>query len=258
MIRLFVATAYFSFLALFHWLQPAPYIVYRALFPLAQLTFFVLIGTYGGSQPLTFYLVGNVIGAATLTAFGVSQAVADERQQGTLSYLLATPAARVPIFFGRAALHVADGMVNMVAALSIAILLFGLRIPVEGVLGMTAAMLAAVVAICGVGLLLGAVAYVVLDTAVLANFAMFVILLLSGANVPLSELPGAVAAVSQAIPLTRTIEAARLYADGAPFVAGLGLLLGDVAIGAAYGVAGYIVFGRLETLARRNGRLEGV
>src|SRR3989442_246299 len=256
--RLFTVTAYYSFLALFHWLQPMPYLIYRLLFPLAQLAFFALSGTYGGSQPLSFYLVGNTIGTATLSAFGVSQAVADERQQGTLSYLLAAPAPRVPIFFGRAALHVVDGMLNMLAATVIAVVVFGLRVPAEGILGLVAAMLVATTAICGVGLLLGAVAYIVLDTAVLANFAMFIILLLSGANVPLGELPGAVAALAQAIPLTRSVAAARLYAGGAPFDSGVGLLVGDLALGAVYGVAGYLVFNWLETRARRDGRLEGV
>src|SRR5437870_11911332 len=167
--RLFGVTAYYSFRAMFHWLSPGPYLVYRALFPLAQLAFFALIGAYGGSQPLTFYLVGNTVGPATLTAFGVSQAVADERQQGTLSYLLAAPAPRVPIFFGRAALHVADGMLNMLAATAIAVIAFGLRVPVEGILGVVSAMLVATLAICGLGLFLGALAYIVLDAAILAN-----------------------------------------------------------------------------------------
>src|SRR2546430_820222 len=152
--RLFGVTAYYSFRALFHWLSPMTYLVYRALFPLSQLAFFALIGTYGGSQPLAFYLVGNTIGTATLTAFGVSQAVGDERQQGTLSYLLAAPA--------------------------------------------------------------------------------------------------------QVIPLPRSVAAGRLYAAGASFDAGLGLLLGDLALGAVYGVAGFLVFNWLETRARREGRLEGV
>ncbi len=223
--RLFAVTAYYTFRALFHWLQPMPYLMFRALFPLAQLTFFALVGTYGGSQPLSFYVVGNAIGTATATAFGVSQAVGDERQQGTLSYLLAAPA---------------------------------LRVPVEGIFGVICAMLVATLAICGVGLLLGALAYIVLDTAILANFAMFIILLLSGANVPLDELPGVVAAISQGIPLTRSVAAARLYAGGAPLDAGLGLLLGDLALGAIYGIAGFVVFNWLETRARREGRLEGV
>jgi len=256
--RLFTVTAFYSFRALFRWLSPMPYLCFRALFPLAQLGFFALIGTYGGGQPLSFYLVGNAIGTATLTAFGVSQAVADERQQGTLSYLLAAPAPRVPIFFGRAALHVADGMINMIAALAIAVMVFGLRVPVDGIVGVVVAMLVATIAICGVGLLLGAVAYIVLDTAVLANFAMFIILLLSGANVPLAELPGVVAAIAQGIPLTRSVAAARLYVGGASFDAGIVLLLGDLALGAVYGIAGFVVFNWLETRARREGRLEGV
>ncbi len=40
--------------------------------------------------------------------------------------------------------------------------------------------------------------------------------------------------------------------------AGIGLLLGDLAVGAAYGIAGYLVFTWLEAQARRHGRLEGV
>src|SRR5881296_360787 len=228
--RLFGVTAFYSFRALFHWLSPMPYLVYRALFPLTQLAFFALIGAYGGSQPLAFYLVGNTVGTATLTAFGVSQAVADERQQGTLSYLLAAPAPRVPIFFGRAALHVADGMLNMLAATAIAVILFGLRVPVEGIVGLVITMLVATIAICGVGLLLGAVAYIVLD----------------------------IAALAQVIPLTRSVAAGRLYAAGASLDAGLSLLVGDLALGAVYGVAGYLVFNWLEMRARREGRLEGV
>ena len=75
---------------------------------------------------------------------------------------------------------------------------------------------------------------------------------------PLGELPGPVAALAQLIPLTRSVAAGRLYAAGASFDAGLGLLVGDLALGAVYGVAGYFVFNWLETRARREGRLEGV
>jgi len=85
-----------------------------------------------------------------------------------------------------------------------------------------------------------------------------VILLLSGANVPLSELPGFAAAAGEAMPLTRSIAAARLYAGGAPLEAGLGLLAGDLLVGAVYAVAGYALFTWLESTARRRGRLEGV
>jgi len=256
--RLFFVTADYTFRGMFHWLRPVPYVVNRLLFPLVQLVFFALVGQYGGSQSLSFYLVGNAIGVATLSTFGVSQAVADERWQGTLSYLLGSPAPRVPVFFGRAAYHVVDGMLNMAAAFALAVLVFGLRLPLEGLTGLVLSMLVATVALCGVGLLLGALAYIFLDAILLANWAMFILLLLTGMNIPLSELPGFAAAIGEALPLTRSIAAARLYAAGAPLDAGLGLLAGDLAIGAAYAVAGYFVFGWLETRSRIQGRLEGV
>ncbi|HLZ47014.1 MAG TPA: ABC transporter permease [Candidatus Limnocylindria bacterium] len=256
--RLFFVTADYTFRAMFHWLRPVPYVINRLLFPLVQLVFFALIGQYGGSQSMSFYLVGNAIGVATLSTFGVSQAVADERWQGTLSYLLGSPAPRVPVFFGRAAYHVVDGMLNMAAAFALAVVVFGLRLPIEGLAGLVLSMLVATIALCGVGLLLGALAYIFLDAILLANWAMFILLLLTGMNVPLSELPGFASAIGEALPLTRSIAAARLYAAGAPIDAGLGLLAGDLAIGAAYAVAGYVVFGWLELRSRIDGRLEGV
>ncbi len=251
-------TAWYTFLALFHWLRPMSYVTNRVLFPLVQLGFFSLLGQYGGSQPMSFYLVGNSIGVAASAAFGVAGAVGDERQLGTLSYILASPAPRVPVFFGRAALHIVDGMINMTAAFVFAILVFGLRIEAGGLAGLALSMLVGTIAVCGVGLLLGSLAFILLDAVVLANWAMFILLLLTGMNVPLAELPGFAAAIGQALPLTRSIAAARLYAAGAPVDAGLGLLAGDLAIGAVYAVAGYMLFTWLELQARRQGRLEGV
>ncbi|MHB8631976.1 MAG: ABC transporter permease [Candidatus Limnocylindria bacterium] len=256
--RLFFVTAHYTFRAAFHWLRPVPYVVNRLLFPLVQLTFFALVGQYGGSQSLSFYLVGNAIGVATLSCFGVAQAVASERWQGTLSYILAAPAPRVPIFFGRAAYHVVDGMLNMAAAFALAMLVFGLRLPLDGLAGLVLSMLVATLAICGVGLLLGSLAYIVLDAVLLANWAMFILLLLTGMNVPLTELPPFAAAIGEALPLTRSIAAARLYVAGAPLEAGLGLLAADLAIGVVYAVAGYVLFSWLELQARRQGRLEGI
>ncbi|HEX9495270.1 MAG TPA: ABC transporter permease [Candidatus Limnocylindria bacterium] len=258
MIRLFSVTAWYTFLGLYHWMRPLPYLVNRFLFPLVQLAFFALLGMYGGSQPMSFYLVGNSIGVAASVIFGVAGAIGDERRLGTLSYILATPAPRVPVFFGRAALHLVDGVINMAVAFAFAMLVFGLRIDLAGLAGLFAAMLVGTIAVCGVGLLLGSVALVLLDAVILANWAMFILLMLTGMNIPLNELPGFAAAIAEVLPLTRSIAAARLYAAGAPIDAGLGLLAGDLALGAIYAIAGYAVFTWLETQARRQGRLEGV
>ena len=108
------------------------------------------------------------------------------------------------------------------------------------------------------GRLLGGLAYLVLDAAILGNVMIFTLLLLSGANVPLEEFPYIVGLIGQALPLTRSIEAAPLLAAGGVLGSAAPLLLGDLAVGLAYGAIGIVLFGWLEKQARRRGSLEEV
>ena len=107
-------------------------------------------------------------------------------------------------------------------------------------------------------LLLGAVAYVMLDAGVLGNILIFMILLVSGANIPLSELPSALLFLGEALPLTRSIEAARTLAAGGEITASLPLLLQDLAIGLGYAIVGFFLFSWIEVVARRRGTLESL
>ncbi len=256
--RVFLSTSIFAYRALFRWLTPEQYLFQKTLFLLVQLSFFALVGIFAGAQPLAFYLVGNAMVIAFRPLFAVSMAITEERAQGTLPYLLASPANRVLLFFGRATIHVFDGAIDVVLALAFAMLVFGLELPVSGLPGLALAVLVASYGGVGLGFFLGAAAYLVLDSLFLANTAMFVMLLVTGANIPLADLPAPLAAIGQAIPLTRTIEASRLYASGADFLVGLPLLLTDLVLATAWSVAGLILFSWIETQARRRGTLEGV
>ena len=73
-----------------------------------------------------------------------------------------------------------------------------------------------------------------------------------------AEFPPFVGLIGRALPLTRSIEAARLLAAGGSLGAAAPLLLGDLAVGVAYGTIGITMFGWLEKQARRRGTLEGV
>lgn len=256
--RVFAASAYYSYRALFRWLTPEAYVFQKMLFPIVQLSFFALAGVFGGGQPLAFYLIGNAMAVAFRPMFAVTTAIADERAQGTLPYLLASPANRVVLFFARSALQTVDGVFDIIFAFAFAIVVFGLELPVSTWPGVFAAVAVASLAACGIGFFLGSLSYLVLDALFLANLAMFALLLLTGANVPLVDLPAFAAAIGQALPLTRSIAAARLYASGAPFAEGVPLLLGDLAIGVAWALAALALFTWIEAQARRRGTFEGV
>ena len=254
--RVFFASAYYGYKGLFFWETPTVYLTQRLLLPLTGMAFFSLIGLFGGSQPLEFYLIGNAMVIASLSGFTIGTVITAERHLGTLIYLIGSPANRVALFFGRAAVHVAESAVFVVVGFIWAILVFGLELPLSSWPGILLTIGVGTLAVSGLGLLLGAVAYLVLDSAVLGNVMIFMILLVSGANIPLSELPPTLTFLGEAIPLTRSIEAARALAAGGEITASLPLLLKDLAIGLGYAFVGFFLFSWIEVVARRRGTLE--
>ncbi len=256
-LRLFVVSSVFTYRALFHWLNPASYLAEKIGFPVIQMTFFALLGRYGAAQPLDFYLVGNALLVAYQAMFTVASAVSDERWQGTLPYVVCSPANRAVVFFGRGAGHAVDGMLTVVVAFAFAALAFGLDLSRTDLLGLALVIAVATFSASAFGLFLGALAYVVLDANFVANLAMFVLLLVTGANVPLSDLPGFLRPISEVVPLTRSVAAARVLTGGGALSDVLPLIAMDVAVGAAWAVGGLVLFDWLERQARRRGTLEG-
>ena len=256
--RVFLAAAYYSYRGVFAWMTPMMYLAQKVMIPLGQVAFFSLIGAFGGSQPLDFYLLGNAMAIAGAGGVWIAFAVSEERGLGTLIYLIGSPANRVALFFGRAAVHVVDALLHVLMAFAWAMLVFGLDLPPSTWGGIGLAIVVGTVAVGGLGLLVGAVAYLVLDAGVLGNSITFLLLLLSGANIPLSELPPWLALLGRTLPLTRSIEAARILAAGGDRATAAPLLIADLAIGLAYALAGFVLVHWIEIQARRRGTLENV
>jgi ABC-2 type transport system permease protein len=94
------------------------------------------------------------------------------------------------------------------------------------------------------------------EVAVLSNVIFGVLLVFCGVNVAVSDLPGWMQPISNALPLTHGIEAARRLADGAAVGGVAGLLGVELAIGAAYMALGYGMLRFFETMSRRHATLD--
>jgi len=78
-----------------------------------------------------------------------------------------------------------------------------------------------------------------------------------GANIPVSSLPVWVQKISFVLPLTRGMLAARALADGSTVqsVSSLWVIM-KMVVGLACAAAGYLLFRRFETQAKKRGTLE--
>jgi ABC-2 type transport system permease protein len=256
-LRVFVSGAWYAYIALFHWTQPANYVVAKIIAPFTLLLFLVFLGTSAtGRDSAEFYMVGN---ALQLTAFngifGVTMTVGRERNEGTLIYLIGSPANRLAVFLGRVFFNVLDGVLGVLMGFAWGALL-GLDLSAANLPVLALTIVIATLSTCGLGLLMGSISLTALNVMFVNNAVFFLLLIFSGANLPLERMPAWMRAVSSGLPLTRGIQSARLLVGGAPLVEVWPLLAGEALVGLIYATGGFFLFRWLEFYGRRAGTLE--
>src|SRR5215213_9046967 len=259
-LRLFWQGAVLSYIALFHWMRPIQYMASKILMPLAQMFFFVFLGTFATSADNTgFYIVGNALQIAAVSGiYGMTMSIGGDRDSGTLGYILGTPANRLVVFMGRAFMNILDGALGVVIAFFWGVILMGLDLSHTSIpaLALTILITTTTISTCGLGLLMGCLSLITVNVMFVNNFVYFLLLIFSGANIRLNELPAWVQALSSVLPLTRGISAARLLVQGASLVEVMPLLLGELAVGLVYALLGYLLFAVFEVEAKKRGTLE--
>ncbi len=257
-LRLFWQGALLSYIALFHWMRPIQYMASKILMPLAQMFFFVYLGTYAtGAGNAAYYIVGNALQIAAVSGiYGMTMSIGGDRDSGTLAYIFGTPANRLVVFMGRAFMNIMDGALGVVIAFTWGVILMGLDLSHTNIGALALTILITTISTCGLGLLLGCLALITVNVMFVNNFVYFLLLIFSGANVQLDQMPAWVQFISSVLPLTRGISAARLLVHGASLGNVTALLLGELGIGIIYGILGYLLFAVFEVVAKRRGTLE--
>jgi ABC-2 type transport system permease protein len=255
--RVFFFGGLISYRALFGWLSPWVFIPTLVIAPIFQILLFVYIGRSARLGSDEFYVIGNAIQYASIPClFAMTQTIAGERYQQTLPFILITPAKRLPLFLGRALPVVANG--SLVAALALVLggSIVGVDLPASTWAQVALAAVVSAASCTGLGLVNAACGFLARNTAVFSNIVFGILLVSTGANVPLHELPGWLSTMAQGLPMTHGIEATRRLAGGAGLADVAGLLAAEAVVGLAYGAAGYALIRALERQSRRHATLE--
>ena len=257
-IKIFFQGAYFSYVALFHWLSPMVYLASKVLAPLTTMIFFVFIGSYAsGSNSASFYVIGNaLIFTASSGIFGVTMSIGGERWTGTLPYLFGTPANRMAMFVGRSLMHIFDGMLGVFIGLAWGILLFGLDLSQADPGALFVIIFVTTFSTAALGLLMGCLSLITRNVMLVNNTVYFLLLIFSGANLPIDSLPAWMQMVSRFLPLTRGVASARAVIDGGKLSQVINLLKEEALIGVGFILVGYLMFRTFELEAKKRGTLE--
>jgi ABC-2 type transport system permease protein len=256
--RLFLQGALLSYVALFRWLRPATYLASKVIMPLNQILFFTFLGISAqGRESASFFLIGNAMQVTAISGiYGVTMSVGTDRWEGTLSYLFGTPANRLFLFLGRAFFHILDGMLGVVMGLTWGVLLLGLDLSKTDPAALGLTILITTLSTAGLGMIMGCLSLITRNVFFVNNTVYFLLLLLSGANIRVESLPGVLPSISQILPLTRGIAAARRIISGADLGMVGNLLAAEFGLALIYIALGYVLFLWFETQAKARGTLE--
>jgi ABC-2 type transport system permease protein len=265
-LRIFFSSAIFSFRAQFAWLNPTMWLTMKFVLSVSQMAFFVFVGLFAqreipvqGGITISFIAIGNALQSVSWnTVFSVINITGHDKWDGTLALMLATPASRLPLFVGRAMIHVLDGLLSVAIAFFFAAFLFGVDFGQTNVLALSVTVLLTAFTMTGFGLLIGGFCFYFRNPMVFANIFTFLLLIFCGVNFEVQQLPSQIQFISYAFPLTYGITAARSAIKGANIFEIAPDLGRQIIVGLVSMMLGYLFFQAFERSARKSGKMEAL
>lgn len=240
-----------SYRALFVWLRPGLFVATLLATPAMQISFFALLGPSLTTLPVEHFVIGNAIqGCAIASTFGMSQMLERERVHQTLPWLILTPAARPAIYLGRMLPNIVNGLGVATFGICFGAVVLNARLPLSAAPRLGVALLAGALSCTALGVVVGGVGLVVRDTQSLTSALYLLLLVVSGANVPIDALPAPLQWLSGMLPLRGSIDAARSAAGLAPAELWAPALGEELLVALVYAIVGYAAISLFERLSR--------
>ncbi len=257
--RVFKGSVQFGRKGTIMWDSYEMWIMQIFVLPPAQMAFFFFLATFvaHSSAEAQFTVIGNAVQSMSFAAvFSVANITSQDKWQGTLQNLIVTPANRMALFVGRASFQILMSAVITAAAFVYADFVFGVSFAQTNFVSLAIAIVLTSATMISFGLLISSVGLYMRTAMIVANVFLFLTMLVSGVNFPISNLPVWLQPVGWAIPMTYGVEAARQAITGSSVVSLLPLYLEELVDGIAVLFIGYFLLKGFEHLARSSGRLE--
>lgn len=221
----------------------------------AQVLFFTAMGLLvGGRDFVLFAFVGNVAAMAALMPLGTGPDTAWERGLGTLPLLVAAPKSMLPVFGGRSAFYIVQGLVE-------SSLIFAILAPFLGWSGnwwwLPLGLLVISLGAYGLGLFLAAIAIRRLRIGnILFNLVFYTLVTICGVNVATSVFPTWVQRSAELLPLYHGLLGLRELLATGPSTGAFGQLGLELLVGAGWFVLALGGFHLFAEGGRKDGSID--
>ncbi len=237
--------------------QAEEFVLMQIGYPLTTLIFYCLIATFSfRTRDLTSWVVGNSFLLCTNACiFGLGNIFVGERYFRRLRSIIASPCKKLPLILANGLFPALFAVCASVCGFIVGALVFGVDFSGVNLWLAALTILVAMASATCFGLFLSVFGLMNDSMHLVLNVVSYLMMIFTGAEFPVSQLPLAGRIFSQFMPLTKAIAAMNsLFKPGqGDFVP---LLLAELMTGAVYALLARALFGFAERSARRNGRFD--
>jgi ABC-2 type transport system permease protein len=228
------------------WREPAS-VFFTVMLPLL---FLVLFTAIFGNQSVrvggheinfaTYYIPGILtLSLVSATFMNLAITVTLERERGGLKRLRTTPAPAWTIIASRTLTACAIALLMLVLVCGVGAIFYGVSLPTNTLPGMLLALLVGVFSLTALGFAFTLVIPSANSAPAMTNAIALPLYFISGIFVPQDQIPDWMDTIAGLFPIRRLFSALLIVFD--PETSGAGIAWGDLAVIAAWGVAGLIV-----------------
>jgi ABC-2 type transport system permease protein len=226
------------------WRNPAS-VFFTVMLPVIFLLIFATI--FGneeieelGVKTTTYYVPGIItlaVVSATLVSLAISLTV--DREKGILKRTRGTPIPTWTFMGGRIGNAFVVSSLSLVLLATLGRLVYDVEVPWERLPAVVVTLALGAASFCCLGIALSAAIPSEDAAPPITNFVVLPLYFLSGVFIPETEIPDGVLAVADVFPIRNFFEA--FFAAWSPTATGAGFEWGDLAIVAAWGIAGGLI-----------------
>lgn len=241
-------------IAAFDWRE---FLFFDTGYPIITMVFYCLLASYSfQTTDLTHWVIGNSFLMCVNTCiFGLGSLFRSERYSGRLRSIIAAPCSLFSVVLSYGLIPSILAMGSVILGFAVGNLVFGIDFSgVNLALALLTIFCAMVCASC-FGLLLSVVGLVSDGMHLILNMMNYILMIFTGAEFPVSQLPLVGQVISRVLPLTRSIEAMNLLfsSDISNFVP---LLLGEMAMAVIYVLVSVSILKYAERACRKAGKFD--
>ena len=234
------------------------FILLDTAYPFVTLVFYcVMAGFAFGTADVTDWVIGNAFMLCTNTClFSLGTCFVGERYYGRIRSIIVGKTSKFEIVLQKGFFAAIVSVATTLAGFALGCLVFEIdltRIPWGSLL---IVLIIAMFATMGLGMFLSVLGLISHQIHMISNVMWYVLLIFTGTNFPISQLPGGVQIISYLLPMTRSIVAARELVAGANLGQVRELLLGEITVAVLYLAIAAVVIKQAERIAIRKGTLE--